>query len=303
MTTPDQCVPGVVFIFETGIFVGVGLLTPAGCGAVTLACCSSGGFVVTDLLVLPGVDSVLGAERAAAMARAGNVDYGLIFGKADTVEIASTPEDVWDGTGLYTGFASAAETVSIVSSDTTDTAAGVGARTVQVTGLDANYAEVSETFTLLGTLTVTGTQAFLRVNSVKVLTAGSSGTNVGVLTVTQSTTTTNVFAKVVAGTGASRVAAFTVPAGKQLLVTHLEFMLARTGGAAGSGTMSLLCRESGAAWLTAAMSVLTSYAMAKFDLAGGLLFPEKTDLRATVEIVSSNGTAASTMIEYLIFDK
>lgn len=81
-------------------------------------------------------------------------------------------------------FPSSAVAIRVLSNNANDDAAGSGARTVRVEGLDANGAEVSETVSLVGSsYSSYTTQTFLRVNKLVVATAGTDfGVNYGPLT-------------------------------------------------------------------------------------------------------------------------
>lgn len=97
----------------------------------------------------------------------------------------STLEDIWDvgGTKQYQ---TEATTLSLTSASAEDNAAGSGARTVKIFGLNSGYLDVNETITPTGTTpTVLNTQ-FIRIYRMRVLTAGSSATNVGCLSLTSS---------------------------------------------------------------------------------------------------------------------
>lgn len=72
-------------------------------------------------------------------------------------------------------------TISMVSDDAADAAAGTGARTVQITGVDANNAIISEILTLNGVTPVVSVQSFKHINSGKLLTAGSGNSAAGLI--------------------------------------------------------------------------------------------------------------------------
>jgi hypothetical protein len=114
-----------------------------------------------------------------------------------------------------------AEILQVASSDADDTAAGTGARTIQITGLLAGYIEDTETITLNGTTNVPTTKSFLRVNDVEVLTAGSSGKNEGNITVSNNADT-NILSYMVAGENIAEQLIYTVPAGKSFSIVNME---------------------------------------------------------------------------------
>ena len=110
-------------------------------------------------------------------------------------------------------YPTSAGVVSIVSSDANDDDGDTGARTVEIQGLDGNYEEISETITLNGTSAVTTTASFHRVFRGKVLTAGTSGTNEGVITLSIGG---NDVARISADNGGQTLmAVYTIPTGKK----------------------------------------------------------------------------------------
>jgi len=90
-------------------------------------------------------------------------------------------EDVWDKGGNFV-YATAAETLELLSSDASDTLLGTGARTVVIRGLDSGFVEQCEIVSLNGTTPVTLTKTYLRTRILIVATVGSIGSNVGTIT-------------------------------------------------------------------------------------------------------------------------
>ena len=134
-------------------------------------------------------------------------------------EIGVTDETIWAQGGLYV-YPATASTMYISSSSTDDTAAGTGARTATVSGLDANFTQISETVSLNGQVGVqlNGALNWYRVNRIIVNTAGSGGANAGVLYVgTEATPTggvpTNKYATVAIGDNQTLMCIWTVPSG------------------------------------------------------------------------------------------
>lgn len=124
-----------------------------------------------------------------------------------------------------------ASALDVTSSDAADAAAGTGARTIRVFGLNAAYQPVSEDFTMNGQTAVTGSVAFLRVHGATVLTAGSGLVNAGdiyVVVTGSSTWTSGVpdtltssVMKILAGYGEDMMGCWTSPAGAQYKLVKL----------------------------------------------------------------------------------
>lgn len=106
-----------------------------------------------------------------------------------------------------------AVSVEVVSNSANDTSAGTGARTVLITGLDANYNLATATVTLNGLTAVVAATQFTRIYRADVELVGTyGGTNAGTITVRQSGGGT-AFIQIDAGFGKSFSSHFTVPAG------------------------------------------------------------------------------------------
>ena len=105
--------------------------------------------------------------------------YGLFKFGNNTI-VGNSLETIWAEGGLYS-YLTAATVLKVSSSSTDDTSAGTGARTVELSGLDADYNEISDLVTLNGQTPVNTTKLFLRINRMVVRSAGSGGVNAGVI--------------------------------------------------------------------------------------------------------------------------
>lgn len=132
------------------------------------------------------------------------------FGRTDSL---AAGDDIWENSSTYL-WQSAAQTHTITGG-ANDDAGGTGALTAELFGLDTNWAPISEVLTMNGVAGVTTTKLFRRTFRLKVLTAGSVGTNDGVIFAT-SDTDSNTQVYVPAGNGQTLMAIYTVPAGKTL---------------------------------------------------------------------------------------
>jgi hypothetical protein len=147
------------------------------------------------------------------------------LGNNPDIDTGTFPEDVWTGGGLYP-WMSGSTSLEVVSDSANDTAAGTGARTVSVAGLNDGYDEVSQTITLNGLTAVAIPKTLRRINQITVITAGSGQTNAGAITVRDASAgaTRGI---IQAGYGVSRQSQYTVPAGYTMQVTSMVFSINR----------------------------------------------------------------------------
>jgi len=210
--------------------------------------------------------------------------------------VVDSLETVWAQGGLYSYLASAS-TLYISSSSGFDDVGSTGATSAKVSGLDANYNEVSVTVDLNGQ---TGVQLgdasnWIRVNRIEVLTAGSGGANAGVLYVgTEAAPSggvpTNKYATVAIGDNQTLMALWTVPAGytAYLYETHITVATEANNK---YGVISVVARPNGGVFnikdkFTTVLDTVTQ----KYNFP--LKFEEKTDIEVRAIGSSSNANIA-----------
>lgn len=222
----------------------------------------------------------------------------------DNEDIGTSEEDIWDGGGTYT-FPTTAETVRVKSGgNAADTAAGAGARTVTVVGLDENWDVASETLTLAGASASAATAAtFVRVISARVATVGTYGAaNTGAITI-ENTTATQVLAVIPAGAGEASMAFYAVPRNKTAYLSRCRFVVdsnktavvklwQRRNADAFSGTMS-------AKRLVSSLGGFTGPAALDFE--SFIVFPEKTDVWIS-GTASASETEISASMDLIVVD-
>lgn len=132
-------------------------------------------------------------------------------------------ETVWTYGGLYTHLTEAT-ILKISSGSTDDAAAGTGARTVFILGVNGDGSELSETVTLNGQTAVNTTNAYTEIQRMVVLTVGSGGKNAGQIYAGTGTVTTgvpaNVYGHIAAGENQSQIGHYTVPTGHTGYLIH-----------------------------------------------------------------------------------
>lgn len=206
--------------------------------------------------------------------------------------IVDSLETIWAQGGLYSYLASAS-TLYISSSSTADDVASTGARTAKVSGLDANYDEVSVTVDLDGQngVQLGSASNWTRVNRIQVMSAGSGGANAGVLYVgTEASPTigvpTNKYATVAIGDNQTLMALWTVPRGYTAYLYQTKITVA-TEANNKYGIISVVARPDGGVFnvkdkfVTVLDSVTQEY---NFPLK----FEEKTDIEVRAIGSSAN---------------
>jgi len=131
-------------------------------------------------------------------------DYSAVGQFGYNTAVSTSFETVW-GVGGFPTYPSGATGCTVTSSNTVSDNDG----TVLVTGLDANYNQVTATATIGGGATA---QTFIRVFSLRMLTATTGNANVGTLTATVDSQTV---ATVNPTYGSSLSAIYTIPANKR----------------------------------------------------------------------------------------
>jgi len=186
-----------------------------------------------------GVKQIDGKPRVSSMPYLYDIAEGNVSGHEDFTKygritgVNDTLVDMWyNGTAtptLYV-FPSSAIQFNVISSSAQDGVGGTGIRTLIIEGLDANYAEISETITMNGTTNVTTTKSYLRINACYAVTAGSSESAVGTITI-KNTAGTVTYSAIQIGTTVCRSLVYTVPAGKTLYLTSVTVSSGAGGNA------------------------------------------------------------------------
>jgi hypothetical protein len=133
-----------------------------------------------------------------------------IFGYNTAITTAFIP--AWEFVSAYT------YPVSAITMTVTSASASDDGKTLLIQGLDANYAEISDTVTINGGGDINTNKPFFRINDV-ILTSGT--TNVGLITI-QNTGKTVKYAGIRAGDGRNQASIYTVPADKEFYLYRID---------------------------------------------------------------------------------
>lgn len=270
-------------------------------------------FALLGWLVLassPSHAQVMGAGRTSSSAIPFQIGAGqgtspgastLVIRGHNTDVDTGAPEDLveWGGTAQWY---TAAELVSLTSTSASDDGAiGQGAKTVLVSGLDANGDSISEIVTLNGLSDAETTLSFLRVNQLTVATCGTLGGNVGAITAA-GVTSGYTLNQIDAGDGISHSSTYTIPNGKVLSVTSIELTAVKPSGSTPIVEFRILARTSSSGpWLNL-FDIAVDTSVTNFLQLETPHFPafgEGVETRTEVE-TSANNTEARIRISGLL---
>lgn len=184
------------------------------------------------------------------------------------------------------------------------TATSTGAAVVKWSKiLNEDYEVQTSKYVILNGVTgVTTTVDAMRCSRGKVILAGSTGHNVGQITLRQAVTTANIFAVMPADTGQTLICADTVPKGKTYIITNLDISIARASGTAGSANVQFKIRKYGESWQTKRSPSITTAIPYSPNINPDIIIEERSDVKWHVDSVSDNNTICSAEFEYIEID-
>jgi hypothetical protein len=203
-----------------------------------------------------------------------------IFGYQPNVSTTFIP--AWESASTY-AFPTVASTMNVASTSSSDTAV-----TIQINGLDANYAPISESLNLNGTSNVVTTNSYFRLNSM-VTTAGNAAGNV---TIKSGTTT---YLSMLTGIGKSQNSWYTVPAGNTFWLSRAEVSTNLSYAGSQYVTYQVLTTSSS----NVSLAILQQPFVGNFIAIRSRPFgyAEKTDIQFQVKASANSNTAVGIIIE------
>ncbi len=222
------------------------------------------------------------------------------FGLNDS--LGTSMETVWAKGGIYT-YPSTATTMTVSSDDTTDNLAGIGAWTVRISGLDANFLEIEEDISLHATNGQTGVttvNSYLRVHRIVVLTTGSNASAKGNISVGTGTLTggvpVNTYGYIQQGDNQTTQCVYTVPAGKTAFIVKTHTSLS----AGKQAEVHLMASEQNSVFHVHFVNHIYQTALI-YEFTNPIKFIEKTDIEIRAKMSATTG-AISAHFELILID-
>jgi hypothetical protein len=204
-----------------------------------------------------------------------------------------TEESIWPDGGTVP-HPTTASVLDIVSTSTDDDAAGTGARTVFIEGLDGNYNVVSETVILDGTTAVETVNSYLYINQFYVATAGTGGVNAGEITAKVSATLYDLIA---VGYNQRTTAHYCVPAG---YTAYLTEAIITAGQASGSTAVTAFLKQHGPDGILRVVAISTlNNGSISYDFAYPVAIQEKNCFGASA-VGTSNNNSVSAFFNFVL---
>jgi hypothetical protein len=226
----------------------------------------------------------------------GQVDgHNALFKFGINGDVGASIETVWAQGGVYV-YPTSATVMKISSSSADDAAAGTGARTIEIFGLDASYNKISETVTLNGQTAVNTTNSFLRIFRMYVVTAGSGATAAGTIYAGTGSVTSGVpatiYGMITLTANQTQMAFWTVPAGYTFYLTGVYYSSANSTANA-STNFQFIERPLGGVFRIQSSARTAGNGDFALDLHTPIFFLEKTDIeiRAVASAGASNVSA------------
>ena len=180
------------------------------------------GGLMTDDNLLIGLGVYNGITHVNKFGRGTNVDSGVATDIWDRAN-ATDDQKLWVAP-------TASVLHNIASSDVNDTAAGTGARTIEIFGLtDFDTKEICEIITLNGTTDVPTVNSFVIIHRMEVLTKGATSANVGTITATGIGGGNPVTAQINPGEGQTLMAIYGVPSNTIVWLTNFYGSVQKVG--------------------------------------------------------------------------
>lgn len=202
-------------------------------------------------------------------------------------DVDTTEESVWPDGGTVP-HPTTASVLDIVSTSADDDAAGTGARTVFIEGLDNNYKVVSETVILDGTTDVVTVNSYLYINQFYVLTTGTGGVNAGVITAKVGATLYDLIAL---GYNQRTTAHYCVPAG---FTAYLTTGVITAGQVSGSTAITAFLKQHGPDGILRVVAISTlNNGSIQYDFTYPVAIPEKSCFGATAIGAAVNNSVSA----------
>jgi len=227
-------------------------------------------------------------EPKLEIAKGNYTNHSHIYQIGFNSNVAGDFETLWTLGGTYpTDQIATANALHISSSANEDTVEGVGARTITIEGLDANYNVVTETLSMQGKIAVSSSNSFIAINKAFIATGGAAEQS-GSIRINASGSATNIVVGIIDSNHKQLTQAhYTIPAGHKAYLQNVNCGVGNNI----SSSFALYQKPSGSVYRSVTFDT-TFGDPTSTNVNSAIEFDEKTelDLRAKGDV--SNGLAS-----------
>jgi hypothetical protein len=213
------------------------------------------------------------------------------YADGENTNVGTALEDV-NNSNASLNYTTVSHRVKVNSTSTSDATAGVGIRTVTITGLDADWNPVTAVLILAanGTDSVTSatTIKFFRVFKIEATTTGATGFAVGTIKLVTKESDT-LLAQIDIGYNQSFQSRFTVPVG---YYGYVKSIYAMSNVASKANTIYLYAKEFGEPWKRIFPMQINASSF-NYEFTMPFEFPEKTDIEIRALSAGGSGSIAA----------
>lgn len=226
-----------------------------------------------------------------------------IRGRNPDVDSGDAESNVWCVKATTITYPVANVAMEVLSDDATDTAAGVGLRTVRITGMQLDGTIIEEDIALNGTTPVALANNYYRILDMRGLTAGSTEANAGNVSV-RTTVGTNVQDCIAIGFNRSASSNYTIPVGKTGFIVNFNLRVNRDNNNLNSVKVHLKARPNGGLFYNIDTYILSKdgQGSAQSEASWSRPISSLTDLQGLIVSVSDNDTDVVLSYDVLLVD-
>tara|TARA_R110000824_G_scaffold26604_2_gene91172 strand:+ start:3274 stop:4050 length:777 start_codon:yes stop_codon:yes gene_type:complete len=228
-------------------------------------------------------------EPKLEIAKGNYTNHSHIYQIGINEAVSTDWESFWSEGGIYPTSSIEVSTnlLHVSSSANEDTLEGVGARTITIEGLDANYNVVTETLNLQGKIAVSSSNNLIAINNAHVATGGPRQQS-GSLFLCLSGSSTNLLIGTIDNEYRRLMQShYTVPAGNKAYLQHVNCNVAVTSSAA---EFAIFQRASGSIYRPSTINTTFGDAIVT-NTNSSLTFDEKTEIDLRIKSLGSAGIA------------
>tara|TARA_R110002012_G_scaffold124158_1_gene275056 strand:- start:293 stop:1069 length:777 start_codon:yes stop_codon:yes gene_type:complete len=229
-------------------------------------------------------------EPKLEIAKGNYTNHSHVYQIGINNSISTSYESFWSEGGIYptSSIGVATNLLHVSSSANEDTLEGVGARTLTISGLDADYNAVTETLNLQGKIAVSSSNNLIAINDAFVATGGPRQQSGSLSLYLSGSTTSLLIGNIDNEHRRLMQTHYTVPAGNKAYLQNVTCNIAVTSSAV---EFAIFQRPSGSIYRSSTINTTFGEAIIT-NTDSSIEFDEKTEIDLRIKSLGSTGIAS-----------